>query len=300
MNSWRSSTKAQYEPYLKKWFLYANKEKIDAYNPALQDALTFLSILFNEGQSYNQINTARCALSTCIMHKNHLTFGKLPIVKRFMKGVYESKPTFPRNVFVWDGSIVFKYFLSLPHPRELSLKVLTEKLVLLMSLISGGQRAQTLHCLDVKDLCILQDKIIFPITSKIKQSRPSKHTTPLQFKFYPSDQKLCVVTHLTCYLEQTKDLRSTSKLFISFIKPHKPVSTDTISRWCKNMLKKSGINTDLFSSHSSRSASSSKSKLSGIPINVIMKNAGWSNESVFANYYDKIIIPDVDMLNSIR
>lgn len=61
---------------------------------------------------------------------------------------------------------------------------------------------------------------------------------------YPHEPKLCVINHLTYYLQKTKHLRSeTTKLFISFIKPHKAVSKDTISRWCKTTLQNSGINT---------------------------------------------------------
>jgi len=104
----------------------------------------------------------------------------------------------------------------------------------------------------VTDMHVMPDKIIFPITSKIKQSRPSQHTSPLQFKFYPQQPKLCVVKHLIRYVELTENLRfETTKLFVSYIKPHKAVSKDTISRWCKVTLKNSGINTKLFSAHSS-------------------------------------------------
>jgi len=153
MNSWRTGTKKQYEPYLKKWFNYTKFKSINAYTPSIQEALAFLSDLFYEGLSYNQINTARSALSTFIVYDFNVTFGKMPIVKRFMKGVYESRPVFPRNIFVWDVSIVFRYFKTLPEPQMLSLKELTHKLVMLMSLISGGQRAQTLHTLDIADTC---------------------------------------------------------------------------------------------------------------------------------------------------
>jgi len=37
----------------------------------------------------------------------------------------------------------------------------------------------------------------------------------------------------------------------------------------------------------------------GTPINKILKNAGWSNSGTFVKHYDKVIIPDVDVLNSL-
>ena len=49
-----------------------------------------------------------------------------------------------------------------------------------------------------------------------------------------------------------------SQLFLSYQEPHGSVSSDTIARWIKCILKGAGINTSLFTAHSIRSASSSK------------------------------------------
>ena len=81
-------------------------------------------------------------------------------------------------MFIWDVSIVFTYFKTLPEPSVLSLKLLTHKLVLLMSLISGGQRSQTLHSIDIADMTVLSDSVAFAITTKLKQTKPSKHFAP--------------------------------------------------------------------------------------------------------------------------
>ena len=59
-------------------------------------------------------------------------------------------------------------------------------------------------------------------------------------------------------------------------KPHKPASTDTISRWVKDTLKDSGINADLFTSHSCRSASTSKAFSVGVPLQEVLKRANWN------------------------
>ena len=46
----------------------------------------------------------------------------------------------------------------------------------------------------------------------------------------PLIKKLCIVTHLQEYLKQTSALRGENKqLLICFIKPHKPISTETTS-----------------------------------------------------------------------
>ena len=65
----------------------------------------------------------------------------------------------------------------------------------------------------------------------LKQSRPGHHLEPMVLLTYP-DQEICVVGHLEQYNEKTKDLRKEQNLFVSFVKPHKRITTSTISRWC--------------------------------------------------------------------
>ena len=77
---------------------------------------------------------------------------------------------------------------------------------------------------------------------------------------------------------------------ISFIQPYLPVTCETLSRWIKRVLFESGIDTDLFKAHSTRAAASSAAKNSHIPINDIMKIAGWSNANTFRQFYDKTVL----------
>ena len=58
------------------------------------------------------------------------------------------------------------------------------------------------------------------------------------------------------------------------------------------ILNRSGINTKVFGSHSVRSTSTSKTKSNAIPIDEILKKAGWSNVKTFAKFYDKKIVKD--------
>ena len=51
------------------------------------------------------------------------------------------------------------------------------------------------------------DNITFYVYDLIKQSRPGKSGIKVIFKAYPVDQTLCVVKHLTQYIEVTKSLR---------------------------------------------------------------------------------------------
>ena len=131
--------------------------------------------------------------------------------------------------------------------KSLDIQKLTQRLVMLMTLISGGQRAQNNHNIRVSDIKILDNKVVIPIMSLIKQSKPTKHMTLLCFQTYSKEPKLCVE-----YLNRTKSYRDTDKLFLTCIKPYRTATKDTKSRWCKSIIKESGISIHSYTSHSSR------------------------------------------------
>ena len=69
------------------------------------------------------------------------------------------------------------------------------------------------------------------------------------------------------YLRRTKPLRGDStKLFISFMKAHKHISRETLSRWIKTVIEAAGIDTSIFHPHSTRAAATSKAKETCVPI----------------------------------
>ena len=99
-----------------------------------------------------------------------------------------------------------------------------------MVLISGGQRAQTIHSIKVSDIKILENEVVIQIMSLIKKTKPAKHMVPLCFQIYGQEPKLCVVTHLSEYVKRTKSYGDTDKLFLDCIRPYRVTSKDTISR----------------------------------------------------------------------
>ena len=122
----------------------------------------------------------------------------------------------------------------------------------------------------------------------VKQSRKGKHLAPVEFLACPDNSSLCVLSVLREYLRRTGDIRgNTQTLLISYQKPHKAVSTDTLARWFKEVLTRAGIDTLQFGAHSTRSASTSAAVIRGTPVDVVMKAAGWSAASTFTRFYRK-------------
>ena len=174
------------------------------------------------------------------------TVGKHPDLKRFFKGLFEMAPVLPRVVSVWNVGSVFNFFRKIPHQGELSLELCGKKLAILICLLAGGQRSQTVHAIKATDIVVTNEKCIIPIYDTLKQTRRGKHMKPLEFKVYVKEPKLCVIDNLSHYLAKTSHLRSSSPLFISYHKPHKAVSKDTIARWCRDIMQKSGISSLTF------------------------------------------------------
>ena len=99
-------------------------------------------------------------------------------------------------------------------------------------------------------------KCTFQITAPLTTTRPGKHTNTLGFCEYTPSDDLCIVTQLEVYLTLISTLRGDcDRLLIIYNKPDKAASTDTIGRWLRAVMTKSGIDIQLFSAHSTRAAS---------------------------------------------
>ena len=80
-----------------------------------------------------------------------------------------------------------------------------------------------------------------------------------------------------------------SQFIVSHIKPHKPVSPSRVSRWLGQVLAMTGINTEGFKAHLTRSLSSSKAEITGVYLTDIIKQGNWSQTSTFQRFYRKSI-----------
>ena len=81
-----------------------------------------------------------------------------------------------------------------------------------------------------------------------------------------------------------------SQVLVSFVKPHKAVTSSTVSRWLKEGLAVAGIDARMFKGHSTRTASSTKSDVTGVSVCDIIKQGQRSNKSTFQKFYKKEII----------
>lgn len=112
----------------------------------------------------------------------------------------------------------------------------------------------------------------------------------IKFVVYDIDESLFVYRTIDQHLKRTevcrKDYRAT---FLGLIKPHKPVTSSTVSRWIADMIGQSDIDTVIFKFHWPRSAATSKASRIEISLIEIIKRIQWSSSSTFKRFYHKEI-----------
>jgi integrase len=256
--------------------------------PSLSQVLSFLTHLYQSGLGYSSINSCRSALSIFLPKYDDCNLGSHPLVMRLLKAVGKERPPKAKYDMTWDVNKLLDYLRQLPDNSDLTLKQLTLKLVSLLAIVTG-HRVQTLSFITINNIHF-KDNVEILIEKLVKTSAPGKNQPLLILPPYPIDSKVCVVLTLKEYLKVTNLIRNNNQsLLLTLAKPHKPATTQTISRWLKEMLILAKIDS-IYGAHSYRHASTSKAEQKGVLIDVIYSRVGWSkNSEVFAKYYKKKI-----------
>ena len=259
----------------------------------MNDVLQFLFSLFNpgdgsDGVGYSAINSARSAIST-IACLDGVPAGQHDSVRLFMKAVFERRPALPRYSRFWDPDDVLVYIKGLGSNKGMDIKVLSQKLVMLM-VLQSGQRLQTLHAFDVRFMDIGSDVVTFRIMDLLKTSRPGRHVSEVSFHRYDLDRRLCVLSAVKSYLRRTLDVRgSVKKLFLTSRAPFRAAARGTLGRWMRSVLLAAGVD-KCFGPGSGRGASLSKLSLKGVSEDSIIKMIGWSDKSIYGKFYNKPLV----------
>ena len=254
--------------------------------PSIAQVCRFLRSLAEEGLGFGAVNTARCALSVILPRINGQTVGKHQLVHWLLRSVYATNPPKPKYSRFWDVNKVFETLKDWPGNKNLGLRDLTFKVVILLLLVTG-HRGQTIVALSLEGLEVHKKEMVFRLDKLLKSNRLGDPLSTITVCSYDTCPRICVVRALKAYISRTKDIRVGKQLLVSFIRPHASISRDTLSRWTMLMLKKAGVDTTLYGPHSTRGAAASKAKLLGASVQSILKHAGWKTARSFALHYSK-------------
>lgn len=125
--------------------------------------------------------------------EGYKTVGSHPLVSRFIHAVYQTRPCLPRYQCTWDTSVMLNYLKTLSPVKDLKLKDLTLKLVMLIALVTG-QRGQSIHLMDLQSMTKTAVKYKFVIRDFVKQSAPGRIQPELILPLFKEDNRICVYT----------------------------------------------------------------------------------------------------------
>ena len=130
------------------------------------------------------------------------------------------------------------------------------KLAMLLSL-TVPSRCSELAARDLRFRRFYPEGVVFNLAALTKTVRTGQVLKACFHARFNEDLDLCPCACLEEYerrtsVHRTRHLEEPNILFLSVIKPFKPVSSSTIARWIKEILALSGIDTDIFKAHSTR------------------------------------------------
>ena len=231
--SWRQKTTCQYESAWKTWSSWCDQRQVDPFTTSLNVILEFLAELLHKGYKYRTIGVYRSAISNFHQPIDGIVIGKHPLMSKFIKGVYSMCPPEPKYFVTSDVNQVLSFFKTWAPAEKLTLKQLTLKLVTLAAITSAA-RSSSVHKMDLHSRQFKSNGVLFKIPELTKCSGPKRPLEELFLVSFPPDRRLCFVKYLKRYEKVTERLRNnsnynSSRLFLSYIKPHRPVSSSTIA-----------------------------------------------------------------------
>ena len=168
-----------------------------------------------------------------------------PLVRRLVEGVFNLRPPQPHYRVMWDVSQLLLHIKSLGNTDSLPIKQLSRKLVVLLALTLAN-RSSDLVRLSLKGKRYSRGSIVLFCEGLTKQARPGRFR-PEKVIVAPFEEDiLCPVACLEAY-ESAHWI--TDQLFLGLVAPRKPVTSSSVARWVKEMLKKAGLGED-FGAHS--------------------------------------------------
>ena len=295
LRSRRQGTQTAYNGPWQKWASWCCAKQVDPFQASVEHVVNFLTEQVDRGIAYSTLNCYRSAISAYHEEIAGQKVGQHPLVRQLLKGMFNKNPPKPKYTEVWDVNKVLLHIKSLGTNETLDLRLLTEKLAMLMALASAS-RCSELHKLNPKSVTDRGDQLIFHIEGLTKSKSQTRPFIDLVFQEYKVDKLLDVVNCYRCFIQRTETMRilenQQSTVFIATVAPHKPVQPCTIARWLRNVMDKAGIDTAMFKAHSTRAASASKAKVLGVSTQQILDRANWSKESTFLKFYNKSVMCD--------
>ena len=293
----RPSTVSTYDSRLVRFREWSIQKNINPLEAPVESIADFFVSLFNEGKQVSTIRNYRSAIAS--IHKGFADGSSISsnsTLTHLLKGMFNKRP--PRKCLApsWSINDVLTT-LSLPPYEPMhntTLELLTHKTLFLIAAASARRRSE-LHALTTK-----KGFIRFSQAGVFLIPDPSFLTKNETVSFSPGeiylpnisslssiheDKRVCPVRALKWYLERTKSIRSSDRLFLIPRSPFNPASKDTLSRWIVNLISPHASNDESIHAHQLRAHATSTAWFKGVSLDNILRAAAWKTPSTFVACY---------------
>ena len=210
--------------------------------------------------------------------------GTCPGYIRFLKDNSNERPAFPKTNVIWDGGLILRYLISLSVSlgKHILVQLLSRKVVILLLLLARQQR-QVITLLDICNMMLTIYR------GDILSWGPGD---TIKIYVWIEIQRLCHGLYTVCdhciqwvYEIYTVGLRS-----CYHTSPHMQESIQCGLMRHHLPLDKGCVDLNIFSLHETWGAASSKVVLKlTLATIIILKTAGWSEESICREHYKREI-----------
>lgn len=306
-NARKSSTQTVYDARIRIYDSWCKEQHIDPFQASLPQIADFFMYLFSVRNCKPKTITGYKSVISLI-HNDGSKISSSSELTALIKGLYNMKPSVKPLTPNWNLPLVLAVLTK--HPFEpidsIDLKFLTYKTVFLLALASAS-RVSELHSLSLDEGHYRKEhkgiRLLPNMQFLAKTQTLNKAWEPIYIPSFDSfatdsmDLKLCPCRALKMYVNKTKDIRKSNRLFVTYQENnHKEASKDSIARWIVSTVRFAYENADkdtlkTVRAHDTRRLSTSWALFNGVSSSEILKAAHWSSETTFTSFYLKDV-PD--------
>ena len=238
--------------------------------------------------TYSTMLKIRGSISALFEHRTDDILHS-PIIQRMFHAFFNISPPKPRKTFQWDPDDLLNILKTDKYNGNLTLQMLGKKTAMLILLASACRKYELL-AIDINHLNFNNDGVQAHLVSMPKNFT-TKHPDPtvcnITILYHPEDTHICPVEHIKQYLTMTKEIRTTTQMFITTTPPFGPLSKDRMGKWIKNLLTVMPLTCQPGANLQSPRSAASSALYKGVPLDTILAQCRWSNSSVFFHHYYK-------------
>ena len=293
----RRSTLSTYDSRLARFRDWAADKNVDPLEASVEVLADFFLSLFNEGKQVSTIRNYRSAIA--LVHRGFpdgSTIGSNTTLSHLLRGMFNRRPPRRRLSPSWSINDVLTSLSRSPfEPMHSStLEHLTYKTLFLVAAASARRRSE-LHALTTRrgfirfshsGVFLIPDPGFLTKNETISFT-PGEIYLPniAEFSSIPEDKKVCPVRALKWYLDKTKNIRSSERLFLIPRSPYNPAAKDTLARWIVNLITPFTSPDEPIHAHQLRAHAASSAWFKGVSLDDILRAAAWKTPSTFVASY---------------